>query len=95
MQRTELRSRALVSAGYDPATRELELEFHGGRVYVYRDVPQGVFDFLLRTPSKGSYVNRMIQNRYAFEEVHGDRGESDDMLSALRASLEATRTERD
>ena len=86
MQRTPLRSRAVSSAGYDPNTQELELEFHNGRVYRYRDVPAGVFEFLLRSPSKGGFVNRMIQNRYPFADVTPE-GSAQDVLKALEASL--------
>jgi hypothetical protein len=87
MQRTPLQSRAVLSAGYDPATQELELEFQNGRIYRYREVPAGVYEFLLRSPSKGGYVNRMIQSRYAFEEVTPERCEQD-VLKALEASLQ-------
>jgi hypothetical protein len=86
MQRTPLKSRAVVSAGYDAESRVLELEFHNGRVYRYRDVPEGVYQFLMRTESKGGYVNRMIQDRYSYEEVGSDVPEQD-VLAALQASL--------
>jgi hypothetical protein len=86
MQRTPLKSRAVLSAGYDAESRVLELEFHNGRVYRYRDVPEGVYQFLLRTESKGGYVNRMIQDRYSYEEVGSDAPEQD-VLAALQASL--------
>ena len=93
MQRTPLKSRAVISAGYDPTARLLELEFHNGRVYRYRDVPEGVYQFLLRTESKGGYVNRMIQDRYEFEEVSRNAPEQD-VLAALQASLDAAQKER-
>ncbi|HEX6242868.1 MAG TPA: KTSC domain-containing protein [Polyangiales bacterium] len=93
MQRTPLNSRAVLAAGYDPATQTLELEFHNGRVYRYRDVPEGVYQFLLRTPSKGGYVNRMIQDRYAYEDVT-PTAPAQDVLAALRASLEAVDKDR-
>jgi hypothetical protein len=96
MQRTPLRSRALVSAGYDPEARLLELEFHNGRVYRYREVPPGVFEFLLRTPSKGSFVNRMIDGRYAHEEVSERAPELEaDMTELLEASLRARGERKD
>jgi hypothetical protein len=93
MQRIPLKSRAVISAGYDAATRELELEFHNGRVYRYRDVPEGVHQFLLRSESKGGYVNRMIQDRYAYTEVGADAPQQD-VLAALQASLDAVESER-
>lgn len=88
MQRTPLRSRALVSAGYDPEAQLLELEFHNGRLYRYRDVPPGVYAFLLRTPSKGGFVNRMIEGRYPYEEV-AEAAPEVDMAALLEASLHA------
>jgi hypothetical protein len=93
MQRTPLKSRAVISAGYDAARRELEIEFHNGRIYRYREVPEGVYQFLLRTESKGGYVNRMIQDRYAYEQVGPDAPEQD-VLAALQASLDAVESER-
>jgi hypothetical protein len=93
MQRTPLKSRAVISAGYDPEAELLELEFHNGRVYRYRNVPEGVYQFLLRTESKGGYVNRMIQDRYAFEEVTPG-APAQDVLAALQASLDAAQKDR-
>jgi lysyl-tRNA synthetase class 2 len=93
MQRIPLASSALVSAGYDPDTCELELEFRGGRIYRYGAVPKGVYDFLLRTKHKGSYVSRMIVGRYSHEDV-SPAAEEQDVLSALRASLERAQSER-
>ncbi len=92
MERTEVTSQVLVSVGYDATSQELELEFHGGRVYRYSEVPAGVHAFLLRTKHKGSYVNRMIQGRYAFREVTPEPPEQD-LVAALSASLQANKGE--
>ena len=92
MERTKVTSRVLLSVGYDAAAQELELEFHGGRVYRYSEVPEGIHAFLLRTKHKGSYVNRMIQGRYAFREVTPEPPEQD-LLAALSASLQAGKRE--
>lgn len=88
MQREPLVSTAVVSAGYDPETRVLEIEFRGGRIYRYRDVPPSVYEFLRRTRSKGGFVSRMIDGHYAYEEVVEEVPEPD-LLSALQASLTA------
>jgi hypothetical protein len=69
MERTRFASTSVVSAGYDAATRVLEIEFSSGRIYQFDGVPQGVFDWLVRTPSKGSYVSRMINDRYPYRDV--------------------------
>jgi hypothetical protein len=87
MRRIPLDSSAVKSAGYDDEAMELELEFRGGRVYRFRDVPKGVYDFLLRTPEKGRYVRRMISDRYAYFEVPEDPQPEPDLVTVLRASL--------
>ena len=69
MERVPLESRAIASAGYDAETCVLELEFSSGRVYRFRDVPRGVYEWLLRVPNKGVYVSRSITSHYAYEDV--------------------------
>jgi hypothetical protein len=87
MQRVPMESSAISSAGYDPERSELEVEFRTGRVYVYRDVPAGVFEFLLRTPNKGGYLNRMIHGRYAYRELGLEDAPEQDLLDVLKKSL--------
>jgi hypothetical protein len=89
MRRVALRSRAIISAGYDAETEQLDLEFRSGRVYRYSGVPQGVWDFLLRTASKGGYVNRMIDGHYAFEDITPEPP-----VQNLQRALEASVLER-
>lgn len=86
MVRQPLASTAISSAGYDPQTQQLELEFRNGRIYRYSEVPAGVFDFLLRTSSKGGYVNRMIDGKYRHEDITPAPPEQD-LGEALQASL--------
>lgn len=59
-----LRSRAIVAAGYDPDTRQLEIEFPSGRTYTHENVPQEVYDALVSAPSAGAYYNAAIKGRY-------------------------------
>jgi len=92
LERRPLESKTVISAGYDERTHRLELEFAGGRVYRYREVPPGVFDWLLRTPSKGAYVARMIADRYPYEALPDGDGDAQvqpgSLEDALRASLQ-------
>jgi hypothetical protein len=95
-----LRSRAVVSAGYDEQALELELEFRSGHVYRYEGVPPSVYAWLLRIENKGGFVRRMIQGRYVERAVPrsapvsagampGSGAPGPDALEdALRASLE-------
>jgi hypothetical protein len=88
VERTPIASRALLSVGYDPESQTLELEFATGRVYRYEGVPRGTYDWLLRTPNKGAYVARMINERYPFRDVTPVApAEVVDLAEALRRSL--------
>lgn len=69
MDRSPLDSSTITAAAYDDAAQLLEIEFRTGRVYQFEGVPRGVYDWLVRTPSKGAYFARMINNRYPFREV--------------------------
>jgi hypothetical protein len=69
MNRVPLESTAVRSAGYDEASFTLEIEFNSGRIYQYDNVPVSVFEWLVRTSNKGSYVARMINPRYAYRDV--------------------------
>jgi hypothetical protein len=42
----------------------LEVEFNSGAVYQYTDVPQGEYEGLMGSGSKGIYLNTNIKNRY-------------------------------
>lgn len=94
VQRERLKSNAIVSAGHDEHTLELELEFRSGHVYRYEGVPASVYAWLLRTPNKGGFVRRMITGRYVERAVpragHGAPSSTpaDALEQTLRASLE-------
>ncbi|MGA5816876.1 KTSC domain-containing protein [Kitasatospora sp. NPDC094028] len=69
MDRTAVDSSVLRSVGYDPVARRLELEFVGGRVYTYADVPDRVHRELLAAESHGRYFVRRVRGRYAYRRV--------------------------
>lgn len=54
----------LEAHGYDGLKSVLALQFRGGRIYHYRDVPQHVYDGLLQSESKGSYAAREITGKF-------------------------------
>lgn len=89
MERTPLASRAVISAGYDAQTQTLELEFATGRIYRFDGVPPGTYQWLLRAPSKGGFVSRMINDHYPAREVTRAPEPQQDLAAALRASLKA------
>jgi hypothetical protein len=69
MHRQLVNSSSLRSVGYDPRSRMLEIEFHGGGVYQYFDVPQTVFEELFAQDSLGSYFNAEIRDAYMYVRV--------------------------
>ncbi|MEV4615137.1 KTSC domain-containing protein [Kitasatospora sp. NPDC049258] len=69
MERVPLESSWIRSAGYDAATRELELETARGDVYRYLAVPAQEYAGLLAAPSHGRYVNLRIKPRYGYRRV--------------------------
>lgn len=88
MQRIQLESGSVVALGYDPERAVLEVEFRGGRTYEYEGVPASVYSWLLKVPSKGAYIQRMIKDQYPYREVTEAPPEQD-LAQALRASLQA------
>jgi hypothetical protein len=54
---------------YDENTMTLEIEFQGGRVYQYFDVPVQVFEGLRNADSHGQYFNQNIKGYYRYARV--------------------------
>ena len=69
MKRTSVTSSNLSSVGYDPERSILEIEFHGGRVYQYYNVPIRVYDGLMNAASHGRYHHQNIKNRYRYNRI--------------------------
>lgn len=67
MEREKFASSVIASAGYDPATQTLEVEFVSGEVYRYRLVPRRVWRELREAESAGAYFSAVIRDRYPEE----------------------------
>jgi len=65
MDRISLDSTTLRSAGYDPATHVMELEFCTGAIYRYYGVPEFIFCEFLAADSKGRFFGRVIRDRFS------------------------------
>ena len=64
-----VQSTALEQLAYDETAHILRAKFRqSGRTYVYRDVPQDVYDGLIFADSIGSYFNAHVRDRFDFEE---------------------------
>jgi hypothetical protein len=63
-------SAGIASIGYDAGAQELYVRFRDGEsTYVYSPVPEFTYRRLLRSDSKGAFVNREIKPHYEFREV--------------------------
>ncbi len=62
-------SSAIASAGYDPDTALLELEFTSGKVYQYFAVPRGVYRALREADSAGRFFRDHIRDVYPSRHV--------------------------
>lgn len=59
-----VQSRLLAAVAYDHNRTILQLEFRGGSVYQYFQVPHQAYRDLLQADSKGGYFNRRIRNSF-------------------------------
>lgn len=63
------RSKALRSAAYDEETQELTIRLKTDRTYVYRRVPDWVYEKLITADSAGRYYNLKIRDGFLYFEV--------------------------
>lgn len=62
MKWVEVISRNLSAIGYDPAKRELGLQFRESRkIYIYLDVSPDEYAAFMSADSKGSYLNQVFK----------------------------------
>ena len=54
---------------YDENSNTLEIEFQGGRVYQYFDVPVQVFEGLRNAESYGQYFNAYIKGYFRYARI--------------------------
>ena len=65
-----IQSSSVDAIGYDPEGGRLYVRFIGsGHAYVYRGVPEAVYDSLMRAESKGRFVNDRIKGAYEYRRL--------------------------
>lgn len=62
-------SSVILKYKYDETVKALEITFVSGSVYVYKDIPQAVFERFRQAISKGIFFNRYIKPKFVFERV--------------------------
>ena len=55
--------------GYDHLQRELHIEFSGGSVYVFTDVPPQLHTGLMHAKSKGSFFHANLKGQFQHRKL--------------------------
>jgi hypothetical protein len=69
VNRIRVTSTSIISIGYDPDTKTLELEFVNGNTYQYFDLPRSIYEALLAADSKGAFVNTQVKDHYRYRQI--------------------------
>lgn len=64
MERQQVNSSEIQSIGFEPLKRTLEIEFTTGEIIQYYNVPEKIYQGLMRTESHFKYFNALIKNFY-------------------------------
>ena len=64
-----LESSNLSRVRYDENSITMEMEFQGGNVYQYFDVPKSIYDELLGASSKGKFFHSQIKGHFRYARV--------------------------
>lgn len=57
------------SVGYDAAKRVVYIRFKDNALYAYYDVPNNIFDELLKSNSVGAYLHKNIKGKFKYEQI--------------------------
>lgn len=69
MKMVNAESTLIARYGYDPATGEMQIDFHKGGLYRYSGVSQEAFLAFVQAPSKGKHFLRFIKGAYEFQKL--------------------------
>jgi len=98
IKRQPVNSSNIKSVGYDSGSQTLDVEFHGGAVYRYFDVPQKVHKTLAGAKSVGRVFHAHVRNVYKYERMGSKDDPDGDVVSngKLRAHrvVKPTRKEK-
>lgn len=70
MNRTRVKSSNIASVGYDKTKQLLDIEFVNGGLYRYYQVPQEVYNTLMKADSLGEFHAQEIKNKYSTQYIN-------------------------
>lgn len=68
IRRTPVASSNIAAVGYDKEAHILEIEFHYGAIYQYKDVPEKVYEDLINSPAMGAYLMNEIKLKFEYQK---------------------------
>lgn len=71
MKREAVESSNITSIGYDPDEQKLEVEFHGGSIYQYFEVPETLYRYFIEAESKGKFFAQNVKGYFPFKKTKG------------------------
>lgn len=54
---------------YDAISKTLKINFVSGMIYLYKNVPEQVYNSMKTSVSKGKFFNSNIKDKYKFEKI--------------------------
>lgn len=69
LQHQPVESTTIKTIGYDEATQELHVAFHGSGMYIYQNVPKHLYDAFMISGSKGKYLHQNIRGRFEHGKI--------------------------
>ncbi|HLO55364.1 MAG TPA: KTSC domain-containing protein [Saprospiraceae bacterium] len=69
MERKPVTSTNIASIGYDDNTSTLEIEFLNNSIYQYFEVPQQIYEGLMKADSHGQFLAQNIKGVFRYSKV--------------------------
>jgi hypothetical protein len=69
MERQSVTSSNIASIGYDENSSTLEIEFLNNSIYQYFDVPQHIYQELMKADSQGQFLAQNIKGVYRYSKI--------------------------
>lgn len=85
--RKPLKSSKLRAAGYDEASRVMDIEFVNGDIYEYKSVSPELYRQLMASPSPNSFFEDKIEEAFSGKRIgKATKASADDAFDALFGS---------
>jgi hypothetical protein len=86
----ELKSSNIKAVGYNKDTKSLEVEFHSGGSYTYKDVPKSLFERIKKVKSPGKFFHKHVKKdaKYDYSKLEKEAAKKIPKLQQLLPGME-------